>query len=156
MTRAPRRPRRHERGQALAETGIVVTLLVFMMLGTVEFGRAWMIANVVTSAARDGARAAATLPLTDRFQNGLRAGQIDPSAQDWLDIVRNVQDEIASVYADGTAPQVVLDSDAVPLSPVKMISVTVIDDIAWLFFGSLLGQNGFHIERTITFRDEGR
>ena len=156
MTPLLRCPRRRERGQALAETGIVLTIIVFLMLGTIEFGRAWMIANVVTSAARDGARAAATLPLVDRFQNGLRAGQIDPSAQDWLDIVRNVQDEIASVYADGTAPDVVLNSDAVPLSPVKMISVTVIDDVAWLFVGSLLGQSGFHIERTITFRDEGR
>jgi hypothetical protein len=149
-----RRPR--ERGQALAETGIVLTLLVFMTLGTIEFGRAWMIANVVTTAARDGARAAATLPRADRFQSGMQVGQIDPGAPDWLNVSQQIQNEIASVYVDGTPPQVVLDPDAVPLSPIKMISVTVVDDVDWLFLGSLLGQDHFHVARTVTFRDEGR
>jgi hypothetical protein len=154
----PMRDRRHprERGQALAETGIVLTILVFMTLGTIEFGRAWMIANVVTTAARDGARAAATLPRFDRLQSGLQVGQIDPNAPDWLSISQQIQNEIASVYADGTPPQVVLDPDAVPLSPIKMISVTVVDDVDWLFLGSLLGQDHFHVARTVTFRDEGR
>ena len=45
-----------ERGQALVEMGIVVVLLVTLVMGTIEFGRAWMIVNMITHAARDGAR----------------------------------------------------------------------------------------------------
>lgn len=148
--------RRGEQGQALAETGIALTIVVFIALGIIEFGRAWMIANVVTTAARDGARAAATLPLADRFQSGANAGQIDTSTQDWQDIQQQVKDEIASVYADGTPPQVILDPDVDPASAIKMISVTVVDDVTWLFLGSLFGQSQFHVARSITFRDEGR
>jgi hypothetical protein len=148
--------RRAEAGQALAEMGIVVTVLVFLALGIIEFGRAWMIANVVITAARDGARAASTLPLADRFQSGGLAGQIDPSTQDWLDIRQQVQAVIASVYSDGTPPQVTLDPDVDPTSAIKMISVTVVEDVSWLFLGSMLGQSRFHIARSITFRDEGR
>ena len=150
------RTRPGERGQALAETGIVITVVMLMALGMIEFGRAWMIASIVTSAARDGARAAATLPLADRFQSGSKLGQIDPSSQDWLDITQQVQDTIASVYVDGTAPQVVLDPDVNPASAIKMISVTVVDDVTWLFLGSMFGGNRFHVARTVTFRDEGR
>ena len=150
-------PRRGaEAGQALAEMGIVITVVVFMALGIIEFGRAWMIANVVTTAARDGARAASTLPLADRYQSGNRSGQIDTSTQDWLDIQQQVKDVIASVYSDGSPPQVVLDTDVDPTSAIKMISVTVIDDVNWLFLGSMFGQNRFHVARSITFRDEGR
>jgi hypothetical protein len=47
---------RRQRGQALAEMGMVITILVFLMMGIVEFGRAMMIANMITQAARDGAR----------------------------------------------------------------------------------------------------
>jgi len=148
--------RRAEAGQALAEMGIVVTVVVFLALGIIEFGRAWMIANVVVTAARDGARAASTLPLADRYQSGGLAGQIDASTQDWRDIQQRVQSTIASVYWDGTAPQVVLDPDVDPTSAIKMISVTVVEDVSWLFLGSMFGQTRFHIARSITFRDEGR
>jgi hypothetical protein len=148
--------RRDESGQALVETGIVVTLVTFMTLGIIEFGRAWMIANVIVGAARDGARAAAALPLAARIQSGARSGEIDTSSQSWLDIEQQVQSTIASVYADGTPPQVVLDPDVDPTSTIKMIAVTVIEDVDWLFLGSLFGQSRFHVERSITFRDEGR
>jgi hypothetical protein len=150
------RRRRGARGQALAEMGIVLTVVTFFALGIIEFGRAWMIANIVTSAARDGARAASTLPLADRFQSGSRAGEIDTSSQDWLAIQQQIQNDIASVYADGTPPQVILDTDVDPTSAIKMISVTVVDDVSWLFLGSLFGGNQFHVQRSITFRDEGR
>src|SRR5205823_1524085 len=58
--------RRGRRGQALAELGIIIVLLVFLVMGIIEFGRAWMIGNMITQAARHGARAAAVLPLSKR------------------------------------------------------------------------------------------
>ena len=43
-------------GQALVEFALVLPLLVLLTLGIVEFGRAWNARQVVTDAARAGAR----------------------------------------------------------------------------------------------------
>ena len=56
----------NQRGQALAETGIAITLLLLLVMGVIEFGRAFMVANMITHAARDGARSAAVVHSTDR------------------------------------------------------------------------------------------
>jgi Flp pilus assembly protein TadG len=50
------RTRRAERGQALAEFALVLPLLMLLIGGIVEFGRAWNIKQAVTDAAREGAR----------------------------------------------------------------------------------------------------
>src|SRR5262249_59628214 len=58
------------RGQALVETGIVIVLLCTLVMGIIEFGRAFLIANMITNAAREGARAAAVWPSTQRDGGG--------------------------------------------------------------------------------------
>lgn len=45
-----------DRGQALVEFALVVPMLVIMIVGIIEFGRAWMHYQVLTDAAREGAR----------------------------------------------------------------------------------------------------
>jgi Flp pilus assembly protein TadG len=45
-----------ERGQALAEFALVLPLILLFIAGVVEMGRAWNIKQVVTDAAREGAR----------------------------------------------------------------------------------------------------
>jgi Flp pilus assembly protein TadG len=47
---------RNERGQALAEFALVLPLVLLFIAGIVEMGRAWNIKQVVTDAAREGAR----------------------------------------------------------------------------------------------------
>src|SRR5262249_58507925 len=79
MTPSVRIAGRRRREHALAQTRVAVALAGALGLATIELGRAWMIASTVTSAARDGARAAASLPVADRFRSGARAGQIDPT-----------------------------------------------------------------------------
>lgn len=49
------------RGQSLVEFALVVPLLLLMVVGIIEFGRAWNISQVVTFAARQGARTAAVM-----------------------------------------------------------------------------------------------
>jgi Flp pilus assembly protein TadG len=61
-TRSTTTDRRRQGGQALAEMGLVVLLFVLLTCGIVEFGRMLMILNVITHAARDGARVASTIP----------------------------------------------------------------------------------------------
>ena len=48
--------RTDERGQALAEFAIILPLVLLFIAGIVEMGRAWNIKQVVTDAAREGAR----------------------------------------------------------------------------------------------------
>ena len=45
-----------ERGQALAEFALVLPLILLFIAGVVEMGRAWNLKQVVTDAAREGAR----------------------------------------------------------------------------------------------------
>lgn len=52
------RYRRDTRGQALAEFALTIPLLLLMLLGIVEFGRAWNTYQVITDAAREAARTA--------------------------------------------------------------------------------------------------
>ena len=53
---------RSERGQALIETAISILLFLGVTLALVTFGHAFMVVNMITHAARDGARLAATWP----------------------------------------------------------------------------------------------
>jgi len=44
------------RGQALAEFALIMPVLFLLIAGIIEFGRGWNIKQVVTDAAREGAR----------------------------------------------------------------------------------------------------
>jgi len=46
-------------GQAIVEFALIITFLLIIVLGIFEFGRLWMTMNVLTGAAREGARIAA-------------------------------------------------------------------------------------------------
>ena len=50
--------RQPRRGQALVEFALVLPLLMLVLFGIVEFGRAWNAKQVLTDAAREGARLA--------------------------------------------------------------------------------------------------
>jgi hypothetical protein len=58
VNRALHRLRRDERGAAMVEMAIVLPILLLFVMGIVEFGRAWNIYQVITDAAREGARRA--------------------------------------------------------------------------------------------------
>lgn len=56
--RVLRRLRRRGEGQALVEFALVAPVLVFLLLGIVDFARAWNVYQVLTDAGREGARLA--------------------------------------------------------------------------------------------------
>jgi Flp pilus assembly protein TadG len=56
LRKRPQQPRR--RGAALVELALVFPIFVGITLGIVEFGRAMMVGQLVTNAAREGARRA--------------------------------------------------------------------------------------------------
>jgi len=49
---------RNERGQALLETALILPIVLLLMAGIFEFGRAYQVVQVLTNAAREGSRVA--------------------------------------------------------------------------------------------------
>jgi Flp pilus assembly protein TadG len=139
--RARTAPRR-ERGQAMAEMGFVVTLFVTLVIGTIEFGRAWMILNMITDAARNGARIAAVVPATGRDTSGIITNKTVIQNQ-VLTEVRNVM-TTTGLTATLTQPTI---------SGIPMVQVQVSGSVPYIF--KLVGTS-FSVSRTVTFRDEGR
>jgi len=60
------------RGQSLVEFALVVPILLLMLVGIIEFGRAWNMSQSVTYAARQGARVAAVLNVQGLSDNEAR------------------------------------------------------------------------------------
>lgn len=56
LTPDPARPKPSRRGVATVETALVLPVFLTVSLGIIEYGRAMMAANLVTNAAREGAR----------------------------------------------------------------------------------------------------
>ena len=76
---------RQKRGQSVVELALVLPFLLLVLFGITEFGRAWATQNVLTSAAREGARlAVVTGPdvglVTTRVTTVCAAAGITPTA----------------------------------------------------------------------------
>ncbi|MEN3339189.1 MAG: hypothetical protein V7647_2865 [Acidobacteriota bacterium] len=56
---------RNQRGAALLETAITLPLILLISVGIFEFGRAYQVQQVLTNAAREGARVAVLEQYTD-------------------------------------------------------------------------------------------
>ena len=50
---------KREKGQNLVEFALILPLFLLLVVGMAEFGRGWMTRNILTGAAREGAREAA-------------------------------------------------------------------------------------------------
>jgi len=98
-----RNARRNEKGQSLVEFALVVPMLLLLVVGIAEFGRAWMTQNILTGAAREAVRLAA-VPAPGGGWNGsaatTRGNQILVSAG--IATTVSVQDA-ASSFGDVTA-----------------------------------------------------
>ena len=72
--------RKNEKGQGLVEFALVVPLLLILVLGIEEFGRAWMTKNIMTGAAREAVRVAVVGGVgVARGDNVLASANIPPS-----------------------------------------------------------------------------
>ena len=57
-TKPNRKTWKGEKGQSLVEFALVVPMLLLLVFGIAEFGRAWMTQNILTGAAREASRLA--------------------------------------------------------------------------------------------------
>jgi len=66
----------NQKGLAMVELAILLPLLLLILFGVAEFGRAWYLTNTLTNAAREGARRASISP-TDPTTEPARAAVVD-------------------------------------------------------------------------------
>jgi Flp pilus assembly protein TadG len=95
--------RKRERGQAMVETAIAIPILLVLMVGIFEVGRAYETWQVLTNAAREGARMAvtpsSTVPTTTALiRQYMTDGQLTKSAT-----ANVVVDKTATINVNGTA-----------------------------------------------------
>jgi Flp pilus assembly protein TadG len=78
------RPLDRDAGQSLAEFAILLPILMGVVIGIFEFGRAWNVDQVLTNAAREGARLA-VIPsssesdVTNTIESALSDAALDPA-----------------------------------------------------------------------------
>ena len=139
-------PLRSQRGQALIEMAMVVTLLVTLSIGIIETGRAFMVLNMITNITRDAARLGAGAPPASRDVNG------NLLAATKTTIRGQITTQVAAVDATTTitpAPLV----DQVAVGGLNVVRVTVTGSVPLMF--NLLG-GPITVNRVATFRDEGK
>lgn len=122
-------------GQGLVEFALVVPLLLILLLGMAELGRAWMTKNILTGAAREAVRIAAVPPPV----GSMAAASARATA----------------LLASGgitTAGIVVTDAPAAN----GIVTVTINYNFPWLFVGFIPGLSGSTIplSSTTTMRRE--
>lgn len=86
---------RNERGAALIETAITIPIVLLIAVGIFEFGRAYQTWQVLTNAAREGARVAILADATDdrvttAVQAYMTSGRLSNAASAQISINRNV------------------------------------------------------------------
>ena len=99
---------RSERGAALIEMAMTLPLLLLLTMAAVEFGRAYQHWQVLTNAAREGARIAVLPGITDtvvknRVTTYMTSGQLTAPAAATITVTRN------TALGAGTASTVVVD-----------------------------------------------
>lgn len=130
------------RGQAAVEFALILPFLLVMLVGIIEFGRAWNEHQVITDAAREAARKAAIFNESITYDSVLNTA-------------------VASMTAAGINPArcnnciTITDWDAVSGDP-----VTVAIDLPYTFtfFGPLVkwstGQSDITLRTAFTMRNE--
>ena len=75
---------RDERGQALVEFALILPIILLLVVGMLEFARAWNLHQVMTDAAREGARRAVladTKAVNGQTQDSVKKAMWDRLAQ---------------------------------------------------------------------------
>jgi Flp pilus assembly protein TadG len=123
------RTRSHERGAALIETALVLPLLLLVVVGIFEFGRAYQTWQVLTNAAREGARVAVLPGTTDsqvetRVNQYLVSGRFPEPDAAVVSIDRNTTISLGAATATASEVTVTYPFNFVVLQPVARLVVS--------------------------------
>lgn len=138
-----------ERGQALLETALTLPMVLLVAVGIFEFGRAYQTLQIVTNAAREGARVA-VLPnappehAQSRAVGYLRSNQLPNAAQTTVVVNKNASVSIGTGTASATIVTVSYPFSFMVLNPIANLVVR----------GSTLG-TPFSMTASAQMRNEG-
>jgi len=122
------RPLTGERGAALLETALALPLVLLVAVGIFEFGRAFQTWQVLTNAAREGARVA-VLPnpvagsVEARVREYMTAGQLANAATATVSVNRNATISIGGANASASIVTVQYPYSFMVLNPVARLVV---------------------------------
>lgn len=120
-------------GQSIVEFAMILPVLLLVLFGVTEFGRAIMVTNVLNTASREGARLAAVSPVDDSL---------------------SVRDRVLEVLNAANIEAKTIDIQISPLE--KTVSVTVTTDFKVLSGGILDPFMGtYELKGTTVMRYEG-
>jgi Flp pilus assembly protein TadG len=107
---------RSERGSAFIETALALPLVLLVGIGVLELGRAYQTSQMLTNAAREGARVAALPNPT--------AGAIDAKVRQYLQTDGLLSDATVGVNINGSEVTVSYPFQFVVLQPVAQLLVS--------------------------------
>ena len=140
-TRKPRRSDR--RGASVVEFAVVAPVFIVLVFGMIEFGRMIMVQQLLTNAAREGAR---TAVIGDSNTN-----QVKSIVENYLDDTSVDKDAITvAIYVNGS--EEIDPTEAATGSPIKIEVSVPLDDVGWLPAPWFLG--GRTLTTTSTMRRE--
>lgn len=128
--------RRRERGQSLAELGLLLPILLLIALITVDFGRAYFAYVSVTNAARNGAEYAASSSIAANDNDGIREAALADTSN------------LVNVSATNPAVTSTTGSD---FQGRPYAEVTVVYEFSTMFNWPVVGGD-FDIVRTVRMR----
>jgi Flp pilus assembly protein TadG len=142
-----RRARRQD-GQALVEAALTIPILLLIAVGIFEFGRAYQTWQILTNAAREGARVAVVPGVggdaaQSRVLEYMQAGQLSKAGVAVITVNRN-----ASITVNGAAVSASEVSVAYPFDFI------VLKPVARLINGSTTLGNSLVINASATMRNE--
>ena len=117
-----------ERGTALLETALTLPLILLVSVSIFEFGRAYQMEQVLTNAAREGARIA-VLPgssasdVQSRVVAYLQSGQVPNASTAAVIVTPNVPISIGAATANGSRVTVNYPFSFMVLNPVARLVV---------------------------------
>ena len=115
--------RRDAKGQALLEFALILPVLLLTVLGVIEFGRAWNLAQMMSDVAREGARRAvlADPTITQQSVQDFMANKLNSAGVPTSAITINFTDKNGAAAWHPPSGDPVVATITVPYS--------------WMFFG---------------------
>lgn len=103
MTRNLRQPRapKKNRGQELVEFALVLPVLILIIMGTMEYGRAYYTSSLLQNAAREGARYGILHPTVVTSSDGADPNNITARAKGFITGLNSSKLTIDVSYPDG-------------------------------------------------------
>jgi Flp pilus assembly protein TadG len=124
-----KRTRNNERGTAMIEMAITLPLLLLVAVGIFEFGRAFQTWQVLTNAAREGARIASLTTMTQanvesRVRQYMTDGKLDKAGSATVTVNNNSTVSIGTANVSASQVTVVYPFEFTVLNPVAKLVVS--------------------------------